>query len=207
MSAVLRTFVCTPTTEIKRRSISNTSGGEFDSPGFVHLFNRGARPVYQFEFGIGPLRKAEAESISAFFAFHQHGKTFLWNGGPFARVDNYSLIGEGDTSRRDFFMPNRYITAGSFAFRTVNQATGATSNWAASSANGWPVSLSPTPGIVTTANSTNTIVGSGHDAAAVWACQYRCIFDMGEGFQIEEFTRGLYQATIKLQELAYTDAP
>ena len=207
MSAVLRTFVCTPTTEIKRRSISDTTGAGFDSPGFVSMFNRSARPVYRFEFGIGPLRKSEAESISAFFSFHQHGKTFLWNGGPFGRVENYSLIGEGDTSRRDFFIPNRYLGAGSFAFRTVNQATGATSNWAASSSNGWPASLSPTPGIVTTANSTNTIVGSGHDAAAIWACNYRVIFDLGEGFELEEFTRSLYRGKLVLQELAYTDVP
>ena len=196
----LRTFTCTPNEDVVREAVTFTGGTQFDSPGLIHIFNRGQRPSYKFELKLGPLTRQEVESLSAFHAFHMGGKSFLWNGDVYGEVRNYSLISEGDTSRRDFFIPNRYIGASSVAVRTVNQATGATSNWAASSSNSWPYSLNANPGILSFANSTNTIPASGHDLQAIWGCQYRCVFEPS-GIRISNFTQGLYQADLTLWEV------
>jgi len=198
--SVLRTFTCTPGEELIRESATFTSVVEFDN-GFSHLFNKVQRPIYKFEMRLGPLTRAEAESLSAFHAFHQGGKSFLWDGGMYGAVKNPNLVGEGDGSRRDFFLPNRYIGAGSLTVYSRNQATGVTSTWAVSSTNGWPTSLSPIPGLVTFANSSNTIPASGHDFYAAWANQYRCVF-LPEGIKINQFAKGpLFRADLKLMEV------
>ena len=198
---LLRTFTCTPGENVQREALTLTSAVGYES-GFAHLFNRMQRPLYRFEIHLGPLTRAEAESLSAFHAFHQGGKSFLWDGGMYGAVTNPQLAGEGDGSRRDFFLPNRYIGAGSLTVYTRNQATGVTSTWAVASANGWPTSLNATPGLVTFANSTNTIPVSGHDFYAAWGNQYRCIFEP-DGIRVSLAHKGpLFEADLKLMELS-----
>jgi len=200
--ALLRTFTCTPGNDITREAVTFTSAVDFDG-GTSHLFNRVQRPLYKFEVHLGPLTRAEAESLSAFHSFHQGGKSFLWDGGAWGTVQNNNLVGEGDGSRRDFFLPNRYIGVGSLAVRTVNQTTGVTSNWAASSANSWPYSLNATPGLVFFANSSNTLPASGHDLAVIYACRYRCVFEPG-GIKMSNIARGLFTVDLKLIEVPFT---
>jgi hypothetical protein len=197
---ILRTLTCTPGESVVREATTFTTEVSFDN-GFSHLFNRTQRPLYKFDVRLGPLTRAEAESLSAFHAFHQGGKSFLWDGGMYGAVANPQLAGEGDGSRRDFFLANRYIGAGSLTVYSKNQATAVTSTWAVSSANGWPYSLSAVIGLVTFANSTNTIVASGHDFYAAYGCQYRCVFEPG-GIKIDNFTKGpLFRADLKFMEV------
>ena len=198
--ALLRTLTCTPGEDLNREAVTFTSVVEFDA-GFPHLFDRTQRPIYRFELQLGPLTRAEADCLSAFHAFHKGGKSFLWDGGMYGAVTNPQLVGEGDGSRRDFFLPNRYIGSGSLTVYSRNQATGVTSTWVAASVNGWPTSLNATPGLVMFANSSNTIPASGHDFYAAWACQYRCVFEPG-GIKIGNFARGLYRADLKLTEIS-----
>lgn len=200
----LRTFTCTPGEEVTREAITFTGGVQFDNPGLLHVFNRGQRPAYKFDLTLGPLTRGEAESLSAFHAFHQAGKSFLWNGDIYGSVANPNLVGEGDDSRRDFFLPVRYVGAGSLTIYTRNQATGVTSTWVAASANAWPYSLNPNPGLVTFANSANTIPASGHDFYAAWGNQYRCLFSP-EGLTVTHFARGLYRVELSLFETLFTD--
>ena len=201
---LLRTFTCTPGEEVTREAITFTGGVQFDNPGLLHVFNRGQRPAYKFDLKLGPLTRGEVESLSAFHAFHQGGKSFLWNGDIYGSIANYNLVGEGDGSRTQFFLANRYIGAGSLAVQTVNQATGVSSNWVVSSSNSWPYSLNAVPGVVTFANSTNTIPASGHDFHARWANQYRCLFSP-EGLTVTHFARGLYRVELMLFETLFTD--
>lgn len=194
-----RTFTCTPGLPVVRDAATFASAVEFDT-GLLHVFDRSQRPLYRFEVKLGPLTKVQAESLSAFHSFHQGVKSFLWDGGQWGTINNYALAGEGDSSRRDFFLPNRYVGVGSIAIRTANQATGATSNWAASSSNSWPYSLNANPGVLVFANSSNTIPASGHDLMAIYACRYRCVFETG-GIKMSNISRGLFTAELKLMEV------
>ena len=128
----------------------------------------------------------------------------MWDGAAYGRVENYNLVGEGDSARTQFFLPNRNIGASSIAVRTANQATGVTSNWLASSSNSWPYSMNATPGILTFANSANTIPASGHDLMAIYGCRYRCIFEPS-GITMTEIARGVYRMDLKLAETAFID--
>jgi hypothetical protein len=200
---LLRTLVLTPTFEVVREAVTFTTAAEFDNTGLFQVFNRAQRPIYKFEVRCEPLLRLQAEELAAFHAFHQGGKSFLWNGGPYGRTENYNLFGEGNGARRQFFLPNRYVGAGSLALQSRNQVTAATSNWATSSSNSWPWSLNPTPGVVTTANSTNTIVLSGHDLYAQYGCQYRVLFEPG-GIEFSEYARNVFKAQFKLIETLFT---
>ena len=200
--ALLRTFTCTPGPDVVREVITGTTLAEFDVPGMAHVYNRSQRPAYKFHLKLGPLTRQEVESLSAFHAFHQGAKSFMWDGGPHGAINNFNLIGEGvGNSQREFFLPNRNIGAGSISIRTVNQVTQATSNWAASSSNSWPYSLNPGPGIIMFANSTNTIPASGHDVHAIYGCRYRVFFSP-DGIRENQIAAGLWTADIELIETA-----
>lgn len=193
------TLTLTPSFDFKRRAKTQTTAVEFDGSGFIQRFNRRARPIYEFEIVCYPLRREEADALNAFHAMHQGGRSFDFDGGPYATVRNYSRFAEGTGSKRQFYLPNRYITATSFSFQTQNQDTLATSNWLASSTNGWPSSLNADIGVLTFANSTNTIPASGHDLRAIYACKYRCFFEP-DGFEIAEFAAGLFRCELRISE-------
>lgn len=201
--ALLRTLTCTPGFPLVREAMTFESVANFDAGG-IGLFSRARRPIYSFEMPLGILRKAETESLSAFHAFHQGGKPFLWNGGPWGTVENYNLVAEGDGATRLFYLPNRVITAASLALRTFRPSTSATSNWATSSSNSWPFSLSANAGALSFANSSNTIPVSGDDLMAAYACRYLCLFEPG-GIKLEQISArggGLWKGAIKLREIA-----
>jgi hypothetical protein len=199
----IRTFTCTPGEDIEREIIAFTSVQEFDT-GFPHLFKRASRQLSRFNLKLGPLLKAEVDSLQMFQQYHQGGASFFWDGGQYGTIDARNLIREGDGSQTQFFIPNRYIGVGSLAVFTVNQATGVASAWAASSSNSWPYSLNATPGIVAFANSSNTIPASGHDFCAAYACKFRVIFEPG-GIKVSQRARGVWMADLTLIEVPFTD--
>lgn len=198
-----RTFTCTPGFGIVREARTATAAIDFDGSANFQAFNRTTRPYYRFEVNLGPLNRIEAESLSAFHAFHKGATTFFWDGFPYNTVNTYQLAAEGNGTSRLFYLPNRYIGASSIAIQTLRPSTGATSNWATSSANGWPWSLNATIGQMSFANSSNTIPVSGDDICAAYACTYLCYFDPN-GLRLEAVGGGLYKATLKLNEALLT---
>ena len=193
-----RTIVFTPSV-VTREAITHTSAIGFDGAGLMGYFNRSARPSYRFTIRMDALTKSQAESLSALHAFLQGGQSFFWDGGPWGDVQNMSLVGEGDTNRRQFFLGNRNVGASSIAVQTLRAAV--SSAWLASSTNGWPYSLTAAAGVLTFANSSNTIPASGDDVMARWGCTYRCVFEPG-GITIENRYRGVYSVELKLAETA-----
>lgn len=198
-----RTLTCTPNAPIVREAATNTTVTDPENTTLYRVFNRSQRPEYRFELTLGPLTRVQAESLSAFHSFHQGGKSFFWDGETFGTVRNYQLFAEGTGAQRQFFLPNRNIGAGSLSFGTFRPSTGASSTWLASSANGWPWSLNAVPGTIAFANSSNTIPVSGDDLQAIYACQYRCVFEP-DGLKMEFFDMGLWKASLKLRETAFT---
>lgn len=195
-----RTLVTTHNFAVVRTARTYTANLDFDNAGTSHVFNRAQRPSYNFEINLEPLTRSEVESLQAFHFMHQGGKAFFWDGHPYNRLENYQSIAEADGARREFFTINRQIDANSFALRTLRPSTQVTSSWP-SSTNGWPYSLTAVAGIVTFANSTNTIPASGDDVQAISAHTYKVVFDPEE-VKVEEFARGLFRANLKLKEFA-----
>ena len=176
-------------------------GGGFDTTGLVAYFNRASRPAYRFTIRMDALTRSQAESLSALHATLMGGQPFLWDGGPWGDIQNMSLVGEGDSQRQQFFLGNRNVGAGSVAVQTLRGSV--SSAWATSSANGWPYSVTAIAGVVTFANSTNTIPQSGDDVMARWGCNYRCHFEPG-GIMIRSEHRGVFSVELKLTETAFT---
>lgn len=162
-------------------------------------FTRSSRPAYNYTIRMDALTKQQAESLSAVHAYHQGGKSFFWDGGPFGAIEDFRLLAEGDSARRDFFLGNRNIGTGSIAVQTTR--AGVASAWAASSSNAWPYSLTAAAGVLTFANSTNTTPASGDDVMARWGCVYRCHF-APDGIKITNAYRGVYSVELKLTESA-----
>lgn len=202
---LLRTLVITPSFDVTREQLTYTSRASFDNTGLYQVLNRAQRPIYKFVLRCEPLLRVEAEYLENFHAFHQGGKSFLYDGWPYNRVENYNLVGEGETGKRQFFMPVRFVGASSYSIRTQNQVTLATSDWMASSVNGFPVSLNPTPGILTFHNTPSTVPLSGHDVLGKWSNQYRVHFDP-DMWKISEFARNIYRCEFTLNETLYTSS-
>jgi hypothetical protein len=192
--ALVRTLVLTPNFDVVRESVTFTNVTPFETGGNLSLYNRAQRPLYRFTLKLEPLLRWAMEDLQAFHAFHQGGKSFFYDGGPYAQVEDFRLFGEGNGGQRQFYLPNRYVGAGSLAVQTQNQATGTTSLWTAT------YSLNPTIGLVTFNPSTATTPNSGHDVMAKWACKYRVRFD-GDGFKESEFAKNIYKVELKLEEL------
>ena len=171
---------------------------DYDNAGLFHAFNRSQRPAYRFKLRLGPLTRQEVESLSALHAYHQGGKSFLWDGGQYGRVENFSLVGEGDGAKRQFFLPNRYIGASSLEVRTLRPSTGVTSAWATST-----YSLNATPGIVVFNSGGASTPASGDDVQARWANQYRVFFEPG-GIKVGEVARNLFEVELTLRETTFT---
>ena len=197
MSAT-RTLTFTPSF-VDREAVTLTSATPYDNAGLGHYFTRSSRPAYVYTIRMDALTKQQAESLSAVHAYHQGGKSFFWDGGPFGSIEDFRLVGEGDGTRRDFFLGNRNVGAGSIAVQTLRGAV--SSAWAASSSNAWPYSLTAAAGVITFANSTNTIPASGDDVMARWGCTYRVLF-APEGIKVTNQYRGVYSVELKLTESA-----
>jgi hypothetical protein len=194
---LLRTLNITLAFDVTREAVTQTSVVEYNDSNFTHNFNRAQRPAYRFNIKLDPMVTSTAEALSAFHAFHQGAKSFMWNGGKYGTVNNYNLFGEGGGNRRQFFLPNRYVTSGTLAVQTRNQATGATSAWATSA-----YSANWNPGIVTFNNSTNTIPASGHDVEGKYSCFYRVVFEPN-GLKMSEFASGVFRADMVLKEVFF----
>ena len=200
--AGVRTLTFTPS-YVEREAITLTSATQFDSTGMAQYLSRASRPAHRFTLKLEALTRQQVDSLTAAHAYHQGGKSFLWDGAGYGSVDNFSLIGEGDSARREFFLGNRNIGTGSVAVQTFRPANGLSSAWAASSTNAWPYSLTAGAGVITFANSSNTIPASGDDVNARWGCNYRCHF-APEGIKVTNQWRGVYSVELILTETAYT---
>ena len=198
--AGIRTLTVTPIFPIDRTAVTKTNVVDFENTDLFSAQNRGARPSYRFEFTTCALNRLEVESLSAFHHLHMGGKSFFWSGYPYNTVENFQTFDEGVTGKLQFYLPNRNIGASSLRVQTRNPSTGATSLWVVGSANGWPYSLNPTPGIISFSDSASTIPVSGADIQAIYACQYRVTFEP-DGFKTSLFAGGmLWRAQLKLRE-------
>jgi hypothetical protein len=189
--AAIQTLTFNPGPPLTREALTMTSVTEY-----IHataLFGKLRRPIYRFTLRLGPLNRSQLNCLTALHAYHQGSNPFYWNGGEYGRVENYNLVDEGDGVDRTFYLPNRYVGAGSIAVRTVNQATGVASNWTVG------YSLSPDAGILTFGNSASTIPLSGHDIQAKYGCVYRVNFEPG-GIKTQDIAAGVYAAEIVLTE-------
>ena len=76
------------------------------------------------EITTGLLTKTEREDLYAVIAYHKHqtgkaGETFVWYMRPIMRRRTKVLIGFGDGSNKDFFLPNDYQVDGQGTFMAV----------------------------------------------------------------------------------------
>ena len=102
----VRTLSFTPSF-VERDAVTLTSATPYDNAGLGSYFTRSSRPAYNYTIRMDALTKQQAESLSAVHAYHQGGKSFFWDGGPFGSIEDFRLLAEGDNTRRDFFLGNR----------------------------------------------------------------------------------------------------
>lgn len=205
--SLLRTLSVTPTFDVVRRSNTFTSIAKFDT-GAMHVFNRGARALYSFELKLEPMYRGAMEQLEMLHQFLKGGRAFLYDGGPYASVQNFYTFAEGDGSRTQFFLPNRYIASvmsggalgtyvSSLQIQTQNQVTLATSSWGSGN-----YSLTAVPGILNFNTATPTTPNSGHDIQAIYSCNYRCLFDP-VGFQANEIAKGIFRVQLNINEVPF----
>jgi len=191
--ANVRTLTMTPGPNIKRTANTITSRVEYSDAGVYYAFNRSQRPLYTFELELGPLSESEVQCLSALHALHQGGRSFFWDGGRWGTMENYQIFGEADGVRTSYFLPNRYVGAGSIAVQSFRPSTGANSNWTTA------YSLTPNAGVVTF----TTAPVSGDDLLAKYGCKYRVNFEP-EQLVTEEVAAGLYKISLRLIESGLT---
>lgn len=188
----LHTLTFTPAPPLTREAMTYTTVTEYIHAS--HIFSRTRRPIYRFTLKLEPLTRTQVQSLMSAHAYHQGAVPFYWDGGEFGAIENYNLVGEGDGATRTFYLPNREIGQNSISVETRRSSV--TSVWASSA-----YSLSAAMGMLTFANSTNTIPASGDDVRAKYGCRYRVNFD-AEGISVHEVAAGVYSAELKLIENA-----
>lgn len=187
--AGIRTFTCTPGYDIQREAITKTAVADFDQPGLFSATNGAQRPAYRFVVNIPALTRIQVQSLQAFHFFHQGAKAFYINGfEAWSYVSTLNLIGEGNGSKKDFFLPNRNIDANSITVAVFDGVTHSITS---------AYSLNPVPGII----SFTTAPTSGHDIEASHAHKYKVVFEP-DGLKTDEFASGVWKAQLKLRELA-----
>jgi len=186
--SVARTISFSPSPTVVRENISATEGA--GQHGFQHLFNPTNRPLYQFTLDMGPLTRGEAETLSAQHAYHQGGKTFLWDGAQYGSMADYDFVALADGVRRDYFLPNRNIGQNSFSVQTYRPTTQTASTWQAGA-----YTVRGASGVVTFGSAPY----SGDFVRARYGCMYRVKFPT-QGIQLEQFGPGLYNAQFVLTE-------
>lgn len=184
-----RTLTITPGFQCQRHAQTRTLVAEFDQPGFFSNYNGNTRPAYIFRLNVEVLTKIQAESLSGFHHFHQGGKAFWFDGTyGWSHLESYQLVGEGDGSKTQFFLPNRNIDANSISVAIFDGTT--TSATAA-------YSLTPTPGLLTF----DTAPDSGDDILASHWHKYKCVFEP-DGLKINQIPGGLFTCQLILRELS-----
>jgi len=186
MPGGVRTLTVTPGAEIQRDAITFTSVQDYDNTGIFHVFSRASRPTYRFKMTLPGLVKLEADSLAGFHHFHMGGRAFFWDGGNFGEVSSLALVGEGDGTRTEFFLPNRFVDANSISMAIFDgTATSITTAF----------SLNPDPGII----AFDTAPDSGDDVLGSHGHKYKVVFE-GEGLKMVNFSRGVWRAELLLRE-------
>ena len=72
------------------------------------------RPIYEFTLKDSHAVKSSAEYIYGFARYHQQDIPFWWSGGPWGTVSTPILVGFGDGTRTQFFLPNRNVQGSGF---------------------------------------------------------------------------------------------
>lgn len=187
------TLTVTPSV-IRREEVTHTSVAEFDNTGTAVRFDRSSRPFYRFTMDLSLLKRAEYENLSAFHALHKGGRSFMFSGLHYGGQSDFRLVGEGDGTRTEFFIPNRHVNPSSVQMRMTQGGFGVSSVTTA-------FSLNPNPGIVTF----DTAPTSGDRIDARWANLYRVVFEP-DGWETEEFAPNVFRAELALRE-TQIDAP
>lgn len=187
LMAGIRTFTCTPGFAIQREAMTKTSVVEFDQSGIFAMFGRSSRPTYKFTVPIRALTKIQVDSLNAWHMFHQGGKAFFWDGGFYGYVSSLNLVGEGNGSRTDFYLPNRHIDPNSISIGIFNGTTTSITT---------AFSLYATAGMISLA----TAPLSGHDVMASHAHKYKVVFEP-DGLKVQEIYSGIFQAELMLREI------
>ena len=151
-----------------------------------YQFGVSQRPAYRFKLKLGPLTKPEVDCLTALYCYHGQAVAFLWNGSPWNNVENYYVVGEGDGTRTEYFLQNRYVDANSIAVAVV--VSGVQSVTTA-------FTLVATPGIVrfTTAPSSGSTVEARH------AHQYKVTF--AADLRVAVIRKHLFDAEVELAEI------
>lgn len=185
--AGIRTLTVTPGFDIQREAITKTAVVDYENAGLYALFSKSSRPAYKFRVPIPALTKIQVDSLNAFHHFHQGAKAFFWDGGYYGYVSSLNLIGEGNSSRTDFFLPNRNIDANSIAVGIFNGATTSITT---------AFSLYAVAGVISLA----TAPLSGHDIMAAHAHKYKLVFEP-DGLKVDEIYSGIFRAELTLREI------
>lgn len=189
---MIRTLTFTPGPTTVREAITKTTAA--GNEGFAHLFDPAPRPYYRFSVEAGPLVKSEAECLSALHALLGGHQSFFWHGGAYRSVDDFVLVSDCDGTRRDYLLPNRYVTATSVAVRTLRPSTGATSTVTA-------FSLYAAAGLL----ALTTAPASGDHLQAKYSNYYRVRF-AAEGLTLDQIATDLYTAVFDLIESYVIDS-
>ena len=185
----MRTLTFAPNPNVIREAVTHTTVAGL--PGFSHRFDAMPRPMYRFSLQLGPIYKFEVECLSALHAFHQGRKSFFWDGGWYGNMSQFMLAGEGDGSRQDFLVPNRYLGhANSISVRTLRPSTGASSDWVTATFTTWL-----NPGLI----KLSTAAASGDLVQAKYSCFY-CVTFASDGLSVDQVATDLYTVRFDLFE-------
>lgn len=181
-----RTLTVTPGFEVTREALTFTTRVEFENTGLFTLFNRSERPTYKFSLELPALQRIAAQSLSGFHHFHQGGKAFFYDGGLWDSVTSLNLVGEGDGTRTDFFLPNRFVDSNSISVAVFDGTTTSITT---------AFSLNPDPGVIVF----DTAPASADDIMASHSHKYRVVFEP-DGLKMVQFAKGVWRAKLDLRE-------
>lgn len=111
MAAPIQSLVLDMHYSIVRDVIAPTSRARIGG-GAVQVRRLYERPLYRFRVHATHEKRADAEPFAAFAVYHQGDIPFLWSGREYGTVTNAVLVGFGNGTQTNFFLPNRRILTG-----------------------------------------------------------------------------------------------
>lgn len=186
MPGGIRTLTVTPSFDIEREAVTYEDENDYDNTGLFAVYSRAGRPAYKFRLNVSPLVQIQQQSLSAFHFFHQGSKPFFFDGGKWSSVSALNLIGEGDGTRTEFLLPNRFINADSISVAVYDGTTTSLTS---------AFSLNADPGIIVF----DTAPDSGDDIMASHGHKYKCLF-APRGLKVAQIAAGVWRAEVNLRE-------
>jgi hypothetical protein len=155
--------------------------------GAVLVRRKWTRPAYRFRIHALQITKAEMEAFYGFVTYHQGDIAFWFDGNEWGNVASAILVGFGNNSQRDFFLPNRNVTIGTLQMYVSDVPTNVEN-------------VNYDSGRVRFA----TAPGTDARITAVYNCRYKCAFwvDDEAMLSFENFTLQLHNVEgIVLREI------